>query len=85
MDESRRLVKVPTETGSIALQLLPLLRRTDSVHQFTHLPPNTINVSSFPNSVTVNVVSLRILLQMGRARFTLGWASSHLLSRLTEP
>lgn len=42
MEESRRLVKVPTEGGPTRLQLLPLLRRADSVHEITHLQQNTI-------------------------------------------
>lgn len=36
MDETGRLVKLPPESGSIFLQLLPLLRGTDSVHEITH-------------------------------------------------
>jgi len=37
MDETGRPIKLPTESGPIFLQLLPLLRGTDSVHEITHL------------------------------------------------
>lgn len=64
MEESRRLVKVPTEGGPTRLQLLPLLGRADSVHEITHLQQNTIPLAYS------GFLFRFITVQMGPARFT---------------